>query len=588
MASANVTGTELNVVVDFYLNLTNGNFDQNSQYQQTKQPIAAFLPLAPMALQQQLAPLLPFLNNTLGSIFNTQYASQVPTLEQAACNLAISGAAAAGHPISNVTASFPSSGTLIATTTDAIPASPGSPARPANLDLQFQLPGCSIHFSWGVFSAAWLITFDASLDLSLPVPLLPFNLVPQTQLNIANVSGPNADNAGADIVEGADDFFTALGDFLSNENYESYINLIQASTAKEDDGAYAAPLFGSQFVTLLNALNAAGPQVVSYGFTQCAFSITGGNTLTFTLTHPLDAGPQVEDVNHPSGIVLSNPPTLSASLAQATPGTLIYVEGTNFPVASDTQISLEWPNTSSGTPISGQLQYEIAGQGNSTIVTVSAGPPTSFNNEYTCTVNGLKPNTNYGFRARCGDQLTWSRWTENWLQINTAASSVVELVLKPASDPTGPGVVIGAAVLSPTPANWNSQGTIPATTASGNYLLVAQLSGALIASTPITIGTALTPYLAIIDPVSGAIIPSPVLTGGSVFTLLCADFPSGWIKVYIDGVEAATFPVTTGQFIGQYTAPGTPETNSEAMTITANVGSVSAPPLVVNLIGPPK
>ena len=588
MASANVTGTDLNVVVDLYLNITNGNFDQNSQYQQTKQPIAAFLPLASTSLQQQLAPLLPFLGASLGSIFKTQYATQIPTLEQAACNLAISGAAAAGHPISNVTASFPPSGTLIATTTEAIPASPGGPARPANLTLQFLLPGCSIHFSWGIFSAAWLITFDASLDLSLPVPLLPFSLVPQTQLYIANVSGPNADNAGASFDEGMDDFFTALGNFLSNENYESYINILQANTPKADDGAYAAPLFGSQFLNLLNGLNSAGPQVVSYGFTQCAFSITGGNTLTFTLTHPLDAGPQVQDINHPHGIVLSNPPALSASLAQATPGTLIYVEGTNFPVASETQLSLEWPNTSSGTPISGQLQYEITGQGNPTIVTVQAGPSTSFNNEYTCTVNELKANTNYSFRARCGDQLTWSKWSNNPLQINTAATSIVELALKPASDPTGPGVVIGVAVLSPTPANWNSQGTIPATTASGNYLLVAQLSGTLIASTPITIGTTLTPYLAIIDPVSGAIIPSPVLTGGSAFTLLCADFPSGWIKVYIDGVEAATFPVTTGEFIGLYTAPGTPQSTGQAMTITANVGSVSAPPLVVNLVGPPK
>ena len=394
----------------------------------------------------------------------------------------------------------------------------------------------------------------------------------------------------ADVGTFLDDFFTDVGNFFTNGNYESKWDLAQAAAAEQTDQTFPLSTTGfSQFLTLLTSLNAAGPDCVALGFNQCAFSIaTGANgddVLTLTLTHPLDPGPQLSDPNDlPLGTVLSNPATLSANNTQVRPGQTISVSGTNFPVVSVSQLPIEWVNSSSGKPNGAQIKYEITGKNTATPIAV---PLSALSNGlYSYTANSLAANTEYSFWARCGDQLTWSQWSNVPLKITTAATSLVNVVLRSVDDPSGSGVIVGSADLSQKSTNWTASANISVTTAEGVYNLIAELSGEGIAMTTIVVSNTLKPTLFIIDPTNGAIIPPP-LFGGSPFTIKGEDFPPGVVTVTLDGTIVGMPNAPTGEFVMQLNVPGNQNSNYQTVTVTATSGSASVP-LSFQTQGPPK
>jgi len=307
--------------------------------------------------------------------------------------------------------------------------------------------------------------------------------------------------------------------------------------------------------------------------------------LTLTLTHPLDPGPPLSDPNDlPPGTFLSNPATLSANNTQVRPGETISVSGTNFPVASISQIPIEWANTSSGTPNGAQIKYEITGKNTATPTAV---PLSALSNGlYSYTANSLTANTEYSFWARCGDQLTWSKWSDVPLKITTAETRLVDVVLKSGDDPNGSGVIVGSANLSQTSTNWTAPATIPVTTAEGVYNLIAELSGGEIAMTTIIVSNTLKPALFIINPTNGAIIPPPLL-GGSPFTIKGEDFPPGVVIVTLDGTIAGMPNAPTGEFVLQLNVPGDQNSNYQSVTVTATSGGASVS-LSFQTPGPPK
>jgi hypothetical protein len=555
--STNVSANALNVVISLPYGPLNAGATQNSQYQSVSQPLVSVLPLLPSSLSGQFAPVLPFLSTPLGQLFNNAWTNLQSTEQTNLVNQFVQAANSGGQGVSNVSCSLPSSGTVLADVT----AAQGS--IPANVALDFHLPGGNFHFYSGPLGAGWLLNFDADLTVSTPAPIQPFSFSPVVIATLSNAS-LDTDNFGADVDSFLDNFFTDLGNFFVSGNFVSDVNWASQQVSQEADqsqvisGPAAAPL-----VSLFNALNSAGPQCLSFGFTQSAFSIPS-STLTLSITHPLDVGPTVVDAFNPPN-TLTMQPTLAATASEATPGSAISAIGSQFPADTSHALKLEWPNTSSGTPTQAQIQY--AGQVHTIAAPSNAGP--GFLYVYQAT--GLTPGKTYGFESRCGDQLTWSQWGPT-LSLTTAVTNVVELVLAPVGG--GQSWTLGSALLPAANAQWNCSGSIPAGAPLGDYNLRAVQGGKLIAETPLSIVATLTPQIEIIDPSTKAIIYPPIF-GGLPFTLQGFGFPDGQVTIAFGGSAVQSVPASNGSFTVNLTTPGGPWT-VETVNVTATEGAVVA------------
>ena len=562
-----VSANPLNVVISLAYAPYNAGATQNGQYQIVSQSLEAVLPLLPSSLASQLSPITPFLGTPLGQLFNNDWANLLPTEQSTLANQFIQAASGAGQGVSNVSCTLASSGTVLA----AVATPQGS--TPA-VTIDFHLPGGNFHFNSGPLGAAWLLNFDADLTVSTPVPVQPFNFSPVVTATLSNAS-LNADNFGASIDSALDNFFTALGNFFVSGSFISDVDWAQQIVPQEADqseviaGPAVAPL-----VSLFTTLNSAGPECASLGFTECAISIVGSN-LTLSVTHPLDPGPTlINFYNQPS--LLS--PTLAATASEATPGSSITAIGSQFPAASSHALTLEWPNTSSGTPTQAQIQYE--GQTQTIAAPSNAGPEFL----YIYQATALTPGTTYVFEARCGDQLTWSQWGPA-LSVTTATTDVVDLVIAPVGG--GQSWTLGSAPLPAANAQWNCPVTIPAAAPDGDYNLQAVQGGTVIAATPFSIVATLSPQIEVIDPVTGAIINPPLMFGGWPFTLQGSGFPDGLVTIAFNGSTVQTVTATGGAFRVNLTAPGNPWT-IEAVNVTATEGAATAtlnPP--IELLGQP-
>ena len=552
-----VSANPLNVMISLAYAPYNAGATQNGQYQFVSQPLETVLQLQllPSSLASQLSPITPFLGTPLGQLFNNDWASLLPTEQTTLANQFIQAASGAGQGVSNVSCTLASSGTVLAAV------DPPQGSIPAIVTIDFHLPGGNFHFNSGPLGAAWLLNFDADLTVSTPVPVQPFNFSPVVTATLSNAS-LNADNAGAWIDSTLDNFLTDLGNFFVSGNFISTVDWLQQIIPQEADqseviaGPAVAPL-----VSLFTTLNSVGPECASLGFTESAFSIVGSN-LTLSVTHPLDPGPAlVNFYNQPSLL----PPTLAATASEATPGSSITAIGLQFPAASSQALTLEWPNTSSGTPTQAQIQYE--GQIQTIAAPSNAGPEFL----YAYQAAALTPGATYVFEARCGDQLTWSQWGPA-LSLTTATTDAVDLVLAPVGG--GQSWTLGSAPLPAANAQWNCPGTIPAAAPDGDYKLQAVQGGTVIAATPLSIVATLTAQIDVIDPVTGAII-NPPMTGGMPFTLQGSGFPDGLVTIAFNGSTVQTVTATGGAFTVNLTAPGNPWT-IEAVNVTATEGTLTA------------
>jgi hypothetical protein len=293
-----------------------------------------------------------------------------------------------------------------------------------------------------------------------------------------------------------------------------------------------------------------------------------------TLTGPIDPGPAVEIVNDPTK-VLSNLPSLSVSNTRVAPGASLSVVGDNFPLPSATELQLEWPNTSTGTPTGAQLKYQIKGKDTTTSIDVPVPPHFTGYGVYMYTVTALVPNTEYEFWARCSDTVGWSAWSSYPLTVKTSLSSDVQLILKLQSSAQSMAT-LGNQALSATSQLWKLNVTIPSTTVAGAYNLVAQLDGAPLASAAITVATTALAQLQIIDPATNQIVTLPILVGGDHFTVRGSDYPNGPVSIGIAGVKVASVAATNGTFVATLTVPGSPSDTFGTMTVVASGGGVSA------------
>jgi hypothetical protein len=565
-----VSANPLNVVISLAYGPLNAAATQNSQYQSISQPLLTVFPLLPASLAGKFSPITPFLMTPLGQLFNNAWTSLRPTEQTNLANQFIQAATSGGQGVSNVSCSLPSGGTVLAGV------APAQGSTPANVALDFHLPGGNFHFYSGPLGAGWLLNFDADLTVSTPAPVQPFSFSPVVIASLSNAS-LNTDNFGADVDSFLDNFFTDLGNFFVSGNFTSDVDWAEQVVPQEADqsqvitGPAAAPL-----VSLFNILNGAGPECASHGFTKCAFSIEG-STLTLSVTHPLDHGPTLIDFFNPPN-TLTIPPALAATASEATPGGSITAIGSQFPADTSRALKLEWVGTSSGTPTQAQIQYE--GQVHTIAAPSNAGPGFL----YVYQAGSLTPGKTYVFEARCGDQLTWSHWGAP-LSLTTATTNVVDLVLAPIGG--GHSWTLGSAPLPAANALWNCSGTIPAAAPLGAYDLQAVQGGTLIAQSPLSIVATLSPQIEVIDPATKAIIDPP-LFGGLPFTLQGFGFPDGLVTIAFNGPTVQTATASGGGFTVNLTTPGGPNTE-ETVNVTATEGAVVAslnPP--IQLIGQPK
>lgn len=558
MISANVSNNPLRVMISLFPSTLNEGVGPNGSYNQLQIDLLQVLPNLPSSLAAQLTPLTPLLNSPLQTVFDANWQA-VQAAEQAQAAAVFTAVAAnSDTPASDVTCTLPSNGTVVATVwtppTDST----------FRLAVEYQLPGGTFHFSAGLLGATWNLNFDAALVVSMLTPPSPFNLVPSSFASLQNPS-LNPDNFGAKVDKNLDNFFTGLANFFTGGNYVSDIDLVDAAVV-QDAGAFPVSSAAlGQFLSLINNLNAAGPECILLGLTQYAFSIPDGATLTLTITHPLDSGPSIQNASN-AGISAG---VLSASATQVLPGASISVLGSRFPLDTTTQVELTWFNTSSGAPTKAELMVG----GVKTTITASS----LSGNLYTYKPSGLTPGKSLVFQARCGDALAWSSWGPP-LTTSTLASNVVDLTLNPTMG--GAPIPLGSSTLSATSTDWPWSGQIPQTTSPGLYNLTASIAGQSIASTPITVTTTLSAEINIVDPTTLLITPQGVLYPSTQLTILGQNFPDGAVAVTVQEGAALMTTSVNGQFTTVITTP----IYTGSFSVTATSGSALAtlnPPLLV-------
>ena len=410
------------------------------------------------------------------------------------------------------------------------------------------------------------------------MPIQPFAITSTTQFALSNAS-LHPENFVADL----EDAFSYILTFLT-------FGLVSTVNSSVDNAVNAInqPIALGNLGTLLSSLNAAGPGLVGAGFSECGFSIVNQDTLTLTITHPLDAAPALGSPEAADPDTLFNPgalATMTVDHSQVKPGQTLNAVGADFPFESSDQLTIDWTNTSSGPSDGAEIEYQVVGKTAVTTAAVS-GP---VNNAYHFTATGLTPNTNYEFKARCSDQLTWSAWTPKWFPVSPAAPKTVQLILQSAGNPNAPKVVVGAADLATASGDWAAVATIPTGTTDGVYTLSAVLSGTTIASVEILVSQTLSAILELWDPTTQTIIPTDevYLQGGQTFTVKGEGFPgTSPVVVTLDGGPPTLAAGVGGDFTQTLTAPGGVFSQAQ-VTVTGDQVGVMAT-LSFNLAGAPQ
>jgi hypothetical protein len=517
-----------------------------------------------------------YLTKSIGSVFDaiwngpTSTKDATPLRQNYATPLAkiiAKEAAAAGYTINNVQVTLPTSGRVLAHAHDATPVSANHPAASGALVISYQLSGCKVDFDYGSVTTAWEVSFDAAVTITVslpPAPPIPANppppatqtslVVSSTEIIISN-AGVSPENAGA-----------ALAAFFDNaidgHPFEGRIADMADEFKESTDIA--------SIDTLVSLINTIGPSAISLGFTRFSVDVSK-ESIAFKIISA-DPAPVLHNLAD-GGLDKAQPPTLSLGRTQVKPGaTGVTVVGGNFPAQSMNQLSVWWINTATPSVRTGIITYHPAG--------ASAAPqhPASIASsgvfEYKAT--GLQPNTDYVFKACCNGPLASSAFSEP-LTLRTASTAAATLHLNPASEPTLTGQTLGSTSLPAAAGTWTPPPVaIPANMAPGDYLIVAMLEGAVLASAPIKVlpaGATATPVLEVVDAGSTppSVIPAPANTiGGRGFTLQGKNFQPGAVTVKISGQAQGTVvdADAEGGFLLNLAAPGD-QTSKGLVTITA-------------------
>jgi hypothetical protein len=363
MTSINIQNSPLNIFFQYP--------DQNGNLV-APIPLQTIEPLLPSAIKTELAPILPFLGPaSLNSVLDTLWQMNYSTAHARILQTFYNQANKAGHPANSANLTLPMTGVLWAAAAGAIPASGSNPENPG-LILTYKLPGCNISFDTGSVTQEWEISFDAEIVFSTSVPTLPITLKLSTTVNTSN-SSPTAENAWA----------------WGESTLANFLNLIDFGITSTPDqameGAFdtlSQPYAGIPGLdTMVIALNAVGPQVVPYGFTQCYFEITGGSNpqLNLMIFRPAPYSSKPPDA--PQNVVakwVADGPDIPASDCGAAKITWSHVDYADFYEV----ISLITPNSSGAQPAAAPYQGDDIQNIDSLTITLEDGGDEGWTYQY--------------------------------------------------------------------------------------------------------------------------------------------------------------------------------------------------------------
>jgi hypothetical protein len=222
-------------------------------------------------------------------------------------------------------------------------------------------------------------------------------------------------------------------------------------------------------------------------------------------------------------------PTLATPQSQLTPGQSLAIKGLNFPTTPSKAVFLLWTANVSGMLTSSNIQGLPPAD-----PSVIARTPLSVGSY---TVANIAPNTPYSFSVQdCNDFVC------------TPLSNVVSYNGGPMTQPPPLTLafVQGAKSVALTTLNASSGSfatnvTIPANSAPGDYVLVAQANGATLASTPLKIvaGNQTDPTIGFVDPTTGVVWPSTRVAVGNPVTVRGEGFAAGTVKLTTDTPNGA-------------------------------------------------
>jgi hypothetical protein len=267
----------------------------------------------------------------------------------------------------NVSAAFPSKGTLSAAVGNVSPGlldtlPPGTPAM--QLTFSYSLPGVNLSFSEttsGIFGSwadpSYNLTFDAEIEIAIAVPN-------DTTIPL----GAKAEFLAQNMQASAGNFFAVLigiediiSQWLSNQPIGS-----TGSRLQDQIIGINVP----QLQQLFGELSSGFAAAAGFGFLQLGGQINTnpppqtppGNTVEFDLTHPFDAGPVVANALAP-GVPSLFPPQIGTSAPEVNAGSQLGVNGTNFPAAQSNQLAITWTDTTSGNVAQSEAQWGLVPNG---------------------------------------------------------------------------------------------------------------------------------------------------------------------------------------------------------------------------------
>lgn len=381
----------------------------------------------------------------------------------------------------NIGGGFPVRGTLQA---EAFEPQTVAGIRRSVLVLNYALSQAKFTFNTGL--AAWRITFETDLRITVFVPELPGPFTAQGS-SIVSRADISPDNLAASAA-------VALGTIDSLLSSEP-LALFQAAEGAIDS---VSPAGLGPLGDLLHRLDAPFRDAVTQGFLKLAPTVDGDG-VRLHLTHPVDAGPVVTDATKPSAPSLFHP-TLALDQSQVAAGGQLVATGKFFPFGQATSLHVQWADSISGRIESSEVAVDSPGQPPRMIPV----PRVPFDTANSVVIPDVTPNASFTVRVRDCDRLTCSDFSAP-VTFRTTGTDGVDVTLLSGNG----GVPVGQSRLS-ADGGFSATVTIPPGTAAGFHTLRAAAGGQSADASITVLGTHAdrVPRIAVIDPNTGLAVPS--------------------------------------------------------------------------------
>jgi len=388
--------------------------------------------------------------------------------------------------------------------------------------LSYWLPKANFGFHKGPLGAAWSLTFNVELFISVGLQTWP------TPVVMGHVNVLDANISSANVGAAIDDALKTIANFVS----EQPLALFQVQEGQIDSKSPPAPDLGP----LTKFLNEIGKAGVPLGFLKATASVDSkGSTLDLRMFHAVDPAPKLVDSLKNDEPHLQSP-MITADLVQVAAGGNVTVNGLHFPLARADAFYVGWNDTVTGDITESHIRWSTGGKPDRH-AKVSRKP---FDGKNSYTATGLLSETTYQVQVRDADDLTYTDWSDP-VTIKTGKSDTVHLSLA-----NGATAELGT-VTRDTSGRFVATVKVPVGTTAGKHTITAS-DGSSSPSTTIEVlgpGQTAQPVLVAISSENGGVSSAPVSV-----------MPGATLKLRGEGFQAGTvdLSIQSGASLGQATA----------------------------------